>query len=652
VPARVTKLLFVTACLWLFTLYGTVRSQVASSPTVDYADPSHLNDWLRHPVFGDPSFDNFQHAATNPVFRGLPQLEWPVNGFYFIDPVSGNHYLYVGDYARGYWGPGRAAARCILFRSTDGGGNWSRLPGPVLEGNTKSFDADSSGPGHLPDVSVVYFDHRYHMVYDWERIDHSDGGIAYAWANKPEGPFHRDPQPILREDDHANLAGRYSRPYAATLIRRKNDWLITGMMDDAPFGWAMFVITAKTPQGPWSKPVLVRNVESAYFHPPLMEGYPAFSDGQYIYAPVTSVAKNRDFQCIFKAPIDQADLPSAWSLDVHGSLWHSEDRENEYFGIWGQTFSGALDRSGALRVLFPSKDRNNIGTINTAIREWNAPVGHGFHLSAHTGPAFTMLRRTCDECTLETRFHLHGTARLLWDYSAPLGPDQPRSDASLHKLMFSRHSGLEMDARGWRVVRLDDAGSLMVLASGSIDGRRDWIVGTQRGAGKISVSIDGREVWTGNASVEEDGIGWLLEPDTYLSVSQFAITGRVRPVHRSYLFTEGWLDSAEDPVRWKEVSSTDFRYGLGAISQGSQAAAKWSVVGHRFILYSPKGPDYGAIRVSVDGHAGTIVNLQGKTAERSAPVWTGEADSGDYHAIVITPLTPLQTPLDSLDVSD
>ena len=651
-PVRVGKVLVVTAWLWLFALSGVVRSQGTSSPGVEYADPSHLNDWLRHPVFGDPSFDSFQHASTNPVIRGSAPLEWPVNGFYFIDPASGNHYLYVGDYARGYWGPGLAASRCILFRSTDSGRTWSRLPGWVLDGDAKAFDADSSGAGHLPDVSVVYFNHRYHMVYDWERIDHSDGGIAYAWADKPEGPFHRDPRPVLREDDHTNLAGRYSRPYAATLIRRKRDWLIMGMMDDAPFGWGMFVMTAKTPQGPWSKPVLVRQVESGYFQPPLMEGYPAFRDSQYIYAPATSVAKNRDFQCIFKAPIEQAHLPSAWRLDVHGSLWHSEDRENEYYGIWGQTFSGALDRSGALRVLFPSKDRSNTGTINTAIRQWNAPLAHGFHLSAHTGPAFTILRHTCDECTLETRFHLRGTARLLWDYSAPLGPDQPRSDATLHRLMMTRHSGLEMDAHGWRVVRADDAGSHAILASGSAEGRGDWVVGLKRSAGKLSVSIDGQEVWRGDAANDAGGIGWLLEPDTYLTVSHFSIAGRLLPAHRSYLFTEGWLDCAEDPVRWAQVNSTDFRYGLGAVSKGSQAAAKWSVVGRRFVLYSPKGPEYGAIRVSVDGKPGAIVNLHAATTERSAPVWSGHADTGDYHAIMITPLTPLRTPLDSLDVTD
>ncbi len=624
-------------------------SDAASNAGTDYADVSHVEDWLRHPVFGDPSFDAFRHSLSNPVFRGSAPLEWPVNGFYFIDPVSGRHYLYVGDYSRGYWAH---PAECILFRSIDAGKSWSRLPGTVVPQDTKAFDADRSGAGHLPDVSVVYFHHRYHMVYDWERRDHMDGGIAYAWADKPEGPFHRDVQPILRKTAHLNLAGRYSRPYAATLIRRKNDWLITGMLDDAPFGWAMFVITAPNPEGPWSKPVLVRNVESDYFQPPLMEGYPAFTDGKYLYAPATSVAKNRDFQCLFKAPLDQAEAPAAWTLAFYGSLWHSEDRESEYYGIWGQTFSGALDRSGALHVLYPAKDRGDMGTINTAVRQWNVPYQHGFQMAAHAGLSFTMLRQTCDDCRLEARFAIRGTARLVWDYTAPLGPDQPRSDATLHKLMLGRHWGLEMNANGWRVVQADDMGSLVVLASGSAEARTNWAVGLRRSAGSLSVWINGKEVWSGSPPQQAGAIGWLLQPHTYLSVSGFHIVGTMRPAHRAYLFSEGWLDRAENPAQWTEVNSPAFRYGLGAVSKESGVAAKWSVIGRRFTLYSPKGPAYGAIRVSIDGRSGAIVDLHAANPQRSAPVWSGDTADSGFHAIEITPLTSMQIPLDSLDVSD
>jgi hypothetical protein len=39
-----------------------------------------------------------------------------VNSFIFADPVSGNWYIYVGDYPEGY---AARPSRCVLLRSTD-----------------------------------------------------------------------------------------------------------------------------------------------------------------------------------------------------------------------------------------------------------------------------------------------------------------------------------------------------------------------------------------------------------------------------------------------------------------------------------------------------------------------------------------------------
>src|SRR5207253_5807775 len=129
-------------------------------------------------------------------------------------------------------------------------------------------------------------------------------------------------------------------------------------------GWAMYAITAPKPGGPYCEPVLVRHVEGDYFHPPLMEFFPAFTYGEYVYAPATSVALNRNFQCLFRAPIEKADDPAAWELYRHGSLWHSEDVDHEFFGIWGQTFSGWVGEDRVLHAMYPSRDTNGNGTVN------------------------------------------------------------------------------------------------------------------------------------------------------------------------------------------------------------------------------------------------------------------------------------------------
>jgi hypothetical protein len=427
---------------------------------VDYADSRQGELWLQHPVYGGPSFDAFVHAPQNPLHRGAPPFEWPVNSFFFPDPVSGNWYIYVGDYPEGY---ASRPSRCVLLRSTDRGQSWANL-GVVLQGSKEMFDQG----GHTPDVSVVYAGGRYHMVYDWVEPDWSQlGGLAYAWAEKPEGPFHRAARPITRNKELTPLLGKYRRTYAATLLRRKHDWMIVGMMDSAPNSWALFGITASNPEGPYGERVLLRNVEADGFHPPLLEFYPAFVHRGFVYAPATSVALNRNHNALFRAPLERAAEPCAWELVQNGSLWHSEDVENEAYGLWGQTFSGWVDGKGVLQAAFQSRDHKGMGTVNLAARPWNQPLRKsGFVMSGHQGPSLTLLQRAFTGFRLDARLRLRGTVRLLVDYDGVLGPNRPESDATLHPLALTSCNVVELNELEWKVIRFGQSGEQTVLASG------------------------------------------------------------------------------------------------------------------------------------------------------------------------------------------
>ena len=71
----------------------------------------------------------------------------------------------------------------------------------------------------------------------------------------------------------------------------------------------------------------------------LAEFYPAFIFEGYVYAPATSVALNRSFQTIFRAPLELAHLPEKWEIFRYGSVWHDQLNEDTHeLGIWGQTF--------------------------------------------------------------------------------------------------------------------------------------------------------------------------------------------------------------------------------------------------------------------------------------------------------------------------
>jgi hypothetical protein len=448
--------------------------------------------------------------------------------------------------------------------------------------------------GHTPDVSVVYAEGRYHMVYDWGEPDFNvEGGLAYAWTERPEGPWHRAPEPLTRNSTLPKLSGRYQRTYAATLLRRKQDWLILAMMDHAPHSWALFAMTAPRPEGPYSERRLVRQVEEDYFHPPLLEFFPAFEHDGFVYAPATSVALNRDFNALFRAPIEQAEDSSAWSMLHCGSVWHSEDREAEHFGIWGQTFSGFVDAQG--------------------------------------------------------------TFRLLLDDAAPVGPNTPSSDATLHPLMNTRHLALELAPEQWRLVRNDASGQSETLASGKLDQGQRRTLRIQRRDGRLAVNLDRRELWTGllpagDSPANTGVLGLHLEPNGHLAVERFRIEGTAKPAHMSFLWTDALLGAGESPADWTENTDAVFRFGSGVVSKLLSAWAKWNIVGHSLQLWSPRGPGYGSVKVRVDGKVAATLDLHTDEQVRSQPVWSVAGLPDTFHAVVLVAKSGL-LPVDCLEAT-
>ena len=616
--------------------------------TVDYAESRHADAWLRHPVYGDPSFDSFSRLPGNPIHRGAPPFEWPVNGFLFDDPVSGNWYVYVGDYGKGYMQP---PSRCLLYRSMDRGATWTNL-GVVLQGDGRMFDRG----GHTPDVSVAYADHRYHMVYDWGEPDfYADGGLAYAWSDRPEGPWHRAAEPITRNSSLTKLLGRYQRTYAATLLRRKHDWLILAMTDCAPRGWALFAITAPKPEGPWSERRLVRHVEADYFHPPLMEFFPAFAHQGFVYAPATSVALNRNFNAVFRADLERADDPSAWSLFQYGSIWHAEDVEHEFFGIWGQTFAGMMDRKGILRVMFPSRDSQGRGTINLAERPWNKPLRkRGFVLTGHTGPSLTLLRRAYNDFQLDAELQLRGKAEILLDYAAPLSPDAPSSDATLHPLMRTRHAALEFSRGSWRLALYDATGRETEIAAARLPAADRFAVRLLRHGGSLSVKVNHQALWTGSIptdpSFKRTGVlGLRVETNTQMRVGKFRIRGQAGSARINFGAGEALLGAAEAAADWEERRDSLFRFGSGVVSRQPAARAKWNVVGGRLTLFSPRGPEFGAVEVRLDGRMVAVLDLYTDRPEGSRVVWQSLKIKDDFHALALIARSG-RMPVDSLEV--
>ena len=633
----------------------------AQGTTADFASSSHRDDWVRNTVLGDPSFDSFQRMPGNPIYRGAPPFEWPVNGFLFEDPRSGDWFVYIGLYAKNYAMTEDRIMRCLVCRSKDHGASWEQLGCPFPDEPFR-FDPDTSPVGHAPDVSVLYADGRYHMIYDWATADThwdttanpsapADNGIGYAWAEHPEGPFIRTSPAVYRTGKSTLQLGKYRRGYAASIVKRDHDWMVLFMMDSGPnFSWGLFGVTSQQAEGPYSDPIALRTVEGDYYHPPLLEFFPAFQYDGHVYAPATSVALNRNFQGIFRARTEEAHRPGAWELFQCGSVWHAEPVPNEYYGIWGQTLSGFVDRTGTFNVMFASRDPQGMGTINLARRPWNQLFrDNGFVLSGHQGPSLTLLKRTYPAFELDARVHYSGEVAILWGYSAPLGPDRPVADATLHPMTLTRHHALTLTADTWRIMKTGDALPPETVASGPLAAPAENISLSLSPSGAVLLRINDAGAWQGNSDTVSGAIGLLASPNSHLQVHRFSVTGESSAGISSYLYTDAILGAGAAHETWKETDDTHFRYGVGAVSMKPGARAKWNVEGAKFELWAPTGPGYGQGAVLVDGIQHPLIDFHAETAQTSHVVWTSADIFSGQHAIVLV-AEDKEIPLDSLSV--
>jgi hypothetical protein len=646
----------------LYSLLSSLLIFAAYAGATDFSQGSQREAWLAHPVYGEASFDTFTHRAGNPILRGKAPHDWPVNGFLFEDPASGNWYSYIGHYGRNYTAD--VPMVCTVLRSTDRGATWEDL-GPIFPDAPHTFEGEESPEGHAPDVSVVFADGKYHLVYDWLTQSTKWGdifnpdsthnsGVGYAWAEKPEGPFHRSTKPVWTTRNQPALEGKYRRQYASTLIRRANDWLVLTLTDSGPhFGWAYLGRTAKDPEGPWSEAVLLLHPEGDTWHPPLLEFHPSFAHDGFLYAPATSVAMNRNVQAVFRAPLESAMDPDAWELHQLGSVWHAEPLENEHDGIWGQAFTGFVDREGIFNVLFPSRDPGGFGTINLASRSWKQPYNErGFVVSAHRGPSLALLKRAGVPKAMDIALEARGTVRIFWGATMPLGPDEPRSDASLHPLTRTRYQALELTQARWRLLTANDSGEIVATAEGTLAAVEKTTATLQwNDAGQLSLHFGDAKAWEGPFTATSGAFGLLLEPNSHVRVTKFAIDGDLGPATRRYLWSEGVLSAAQLATAWEVVKDNPhFTYGIGAVSVADAVTAKWNVEGTRIALFAPRGPEFGKAKLFIDGQHIADIDYGATAPESSALRFEKAGLAAGRHTVRIES-THGRIPLDVLEVS-
>jgi len=628
-------------------------------PVTDFAKMQNMEAWLRHPVLGDPSFDNFTKLGQT-VHRSEKPFEWAVNGSIFSDPKTGWWYYYIALYPKDYWNPNTEICHFIIYRSKDKGQSWEYLGKGFPDASCPFTGLEEAYMG-APDAVVLYdaAEDIYWMTYDWGSghvIQPEEGeaypeylpdaGVAMAWAKSPEGPFHKLKTWVHNNRFQTSQIGRFNRGYASSAFKRKNDWICFIMQDsDVYHGWGLTCRTAKTPDGEWSKPHLLLSPDRQEYYPELLEYCFCIQIGDKIYAPATSVAGNRNYQVVYAADIEQAEHPSAWKRVREGSLWHSRPLADERYGIWGQTLHGFVE-DGKYYTMYVGMDERKYGTLSVASCPVDQPFKDGFTISGHVGKSISPTLAAYQDFCLDMDMDVTGTVEVFLKHHGILGPDRTTSNSVTSEESFVSSLSVELsDKQEYRLLLRDAQGTCRVLHSG-VWPEKICSVGAVWAQNVLHLTIGQQEVWAGDLTdiLEEMGMDAKTFAEAPLAVcahevsvfncSRFQVEGQPLPYTLQYSAREAVL-AAMHGVTWDAEERGGFRTEKGYIGEKSKWV-KWNIRGNGFRLYAPKGKDLGRTEVWVDGYLYGTVDLYSPQEEASGIVYEVTGLPGETrHAVVL-----------------
>lgn len=617
---------------------------------INFASVSHMQAWLRHPVLGDPSFDTYERYC-DAVHVSKPPYEWAVNGSVFCD-FDGMWYYYAGLYPYGY--ASCETSRFRIYRSSDKGESWQDL-GWGFSTEEFTFEGDHIPSDMCPDVFVTYDPGlgKYLLTYDtatndftWEGSHNPagnqiQGGVAVALADSPAGPWTRLPRRILDNRTSHGTCGRYGRWYASCVVPRKNDYIAFCLADSHQhFSWALTALTAPTLDGEWTKPHVVLGCDRPEYYPCPLEFFPVEVHGDYVIAHATSVAANRNYQAVFRAPLEQAHDPGAWEMIDDGNVWHAHDHPDEYVGIWGQTLHGFYE-NGQYITMHASRNTEDMGTLGLASRPIDTPHSDGFVLSGHSGPSLVPLKAAYRDFSLTARFESKGTVDFAFGYQGVLGPNANISDSTPSADTMANYSALRVSGNVCALITLDQSGNITTHASMTADAPITSIKLTRDTLGKVSAWANERVACAGVVLSDVTApLALAAMQHSRMECSEFIVEGQPHAYEWQWNAHDALLGAGQvypeavtvtpdadlTPDRWHRLQN-------GFVGEGL-VAAKWNLHGNEFVVQMQKAPNLGVAGVWVDGNFCGSVSLAGEGIAEYTTPWLAMGG----HSVLVKPL--------------
>ena len=424
---------------------------------------------------------------------------------------------------------------------------------------------------------------------------------------------------------------------------RENDYIAFVLTDSGNhFARGLIAMTAPTPEGPWSKPHIILSCDCPEYYPCPVEFYPAELHNGIVYCSATSVARNRNYQAVFEAPLEEAHNPTAWKLTADGNVWHSRDLEDEYFGIWGQTYHGFIEPdTGRYVVMFPSKDKRDYGCLSVAARPWNTPHSDGFTLTGHGGASISPLLSSYRDFSLDAELTYKGCVDIAFGYNGILGPNDSTADSSPSDRSLSDYSAVRFKDGKCLIIRVDEIGNETVLTEKTIDGNNVRLKLCFE-SGKLNAEVNKTDICRDIplANNITAPIALITQSFSRIDCTKFEIIGETLDYTLRYNAVDALLGAGqwrpnEEVISIDAEISPDFwhRTVNGYVGQGL-VCAKWNVIGNEFEIPLKKSPSLGTLGVWIDGIFNGSVDLCG---EGRAVFKTEKLNMG-RHAIRVAPL--------------
>ena len=207
---------------------------------------------------------------------------------------------------------------------------------------------------------------------------------------------------------------------------------------------------------------------------------------------------------------------------------------------------------------------------------------------------------------------------------APLGPNQPRADATLHPLMFNDQTRVQLSENSWVLLQTSPTGKPDTIGRGPFEKKNSTSLKIGYHGSETILSVDGKIVWQGTLKNQQPGrVGLFAMRHSGIEVKKFTVSGERQPGFSTWLYTEGLLNAGNSLNDWTVTKDNSlFKYGIGAISKSDTARVKWSFKGRGFDLYAPGMPELGRAQIILNGKILTEVNLHAESPEKSKIIYS------------------------------